>query len=162
MSRWTHVVGCIQCDWDYEEAEKRLGRPVLWGDTDELGLQWGTPAYEDYSKNVWEKAFEDNEKGEGIPMGSEGSLDWYFVQTKDGHVFGEGTLIAIEGDLRDYGSESEVEYIIKWFKRAAFQSRFATLTIEDEWSDDYITVRINFNIVNISKYSKKGEKYENN
>lgn len=163
MSRWTHVVGCIQCSWDYEKAEKCLGRPVLWDDHNKLGLKWDTPEYEDYFENVWKKAFEDNKKGEGIPMGSEGSLDWYFVQTKDEHVLGEGSLIAIQGDLRDYGWEDEVEYIIKWFKRAAFQSRFATLTINDEWSDNFITITITFGIVNVYKSPKdKGERYENN
>ena len=153
MSQWTHVVGAIQCSWTEEEAVEKLGKPVLWDDTNRLGLKWGTPEYKDYSENVWKKAFEDNDKGEGIPMGSEGSLDWYFVQTKDKDVIGEGSLIAIQGDLRDFGSEKEVNFIIEWFKRATKKVRFATLTIQDDWSDEFITITSTWGDVSICHYS---------
>lgn len=154
MSQWTHVVGTIQCSWDEATAIEQLGKPVLWDD--HRVFKYGTPEYEDYMENVWKKAFDDNEKGIGIPMGSEGSLDWYFVQTKDENVLGEGSLIAIQGDLRDYGGETEVQYIIDWFIKAVGKARFATLTINDDYSDEYVTVTINWGDICIVHYKAEG------
>ena len=140
MSQWTHVIGSIQCCWSKKEALEKLGKPVLWDDCEKLGIKYGTPEFEDYSENVWRKAFKDNEKGEGIPMGSEGSIDWYFVNTANEDALGEGTLIAIQGDLRDFGGKKDIQVIINWFEKATEHARFATLTIKDDDSPKYITL----------------------
>lgn len=138
MSQWTHVVGSIQCSWTKDMATEFLGKPVLWDD--HKAFKYGTPEFEDYFKNVWEKAFDDSEAGTGIPMGSEGSIDWHFIHNESKeHTVGEGTMIAIEGDLRDFGGDKDIQTIINWFERAAKKARFATLTIKDEWSEEYIT-----------------------
>lgn len=139
MSQWTHVVGSITCSWTKEEAIEKLGKPVLWDD--HRVFKYGTPEYEDYMKNIWEKAFDDSEKGVGIPMGSEGSIEWYFVEAPiNEHTLGEGSMVAIEGDLRDFGGEADIQIIINWFKKAVKDARFATLTIRDEYKDEYITL----------------------
>ena len=138
MSQWTHVVGSIQCSWDKKQAIEKLGKPVLWQDADKF--EYGTPEYKDYYENVWKKAFQDNKEGKGIPMGSEGSIDWYFIKTNQEHCLGEGTLISIQGDLRDFGGDEEVDLIVNWFEKATEDARFATLTIKDEYSPNYITI----------------------
>jgi len=144
MSQWTHVVGSIQCSWSKDKATEFLGKPVLWNDHEDL--EYGTPEFEDYFKNVWDKAFDDSEAGTGIPMGSEGSIDWHFIDVpSQEHTLGEGSMIAIEGDLRDFGGEHDIQIIINWFKRAAKKARFATLTIKDEYSDEYITLTYDWN-----------------
>ena len=139
MSRWTHVIGSIQCGWQKDMATEFLGKPVLWDDHEDL--EYGTPEYEDYFKNVWEKAFDDSDAGTGIPMGSEGSIDWHFIDVpSQEHTLGEGSMIAIEGDLRDFGGDKDIQTIINWFARVAKEARFATLTIKDEWSHEFITL----------------------
>ena len=143
MSQWTHVIGTIQyCYKKPEDLEKILGKPVLWKDA--LKFKYGSPEQEDFHQNVWCKAFDDNEKGRGIPMGSEGSLEWYFVDTSEANenVLGEGSLIVIEGDLRDYGGKTEVNYIIKWFTNVLkeLSAREGILKIRDEWSPEIIIV----------------------
>jgi len=143
MSQWTHAIGTIQYSYRKpEELEKILGKPILWKDG--LQFKYRSPEWEDFHQNVWCKAFDDNEKGCGIPMGSEGSLEWYFVDTSEANenVLGEGSLIAIEGDLRDYGGETEVNHIIKWFTNALVElgAREGILKIRDDWSSETIIV----------------------
>ena len=151
MSQWTHMVGVIQCSWTKEEAEKLLGKPVLWDDHYKLGLKYGTPEYKDYMDNVWGKAFTDWEDGHGIPMGSEGSVDWYFTKTVDENCIGMGSIIAIQGDLRDFGGTYDIEQTIQWFVNAAKEARFASLVIKDEWSDEYIYIVADWGHIMISK-----------
>lgn len=153
MSQWTHVVGAIQCSWTKEEAIEFLGKPVLWEDLKKLDLKYGTPEFEDYINNVWKKAFEANEMGFGIPMGSEGSIDWHFIETET-NALGEGTMIAIEGDLRDFGGDEEVQFIIDWFSKATKKARFATLVVRDDWSDQYISVVSCWGNITITKYEE--------
>jgi len=151
MSQWTHMVGAIQCHWTEEEAIERLGKPVLWNDTKKRGIKYGTPEWSDYYENVWSAAFDKFEKGEGIPMGSEGSVDWYFSKTNDDpSCLGMGGMIAIQGDLRDFGGDYDIKKTIDWFVRAAKGARFATLTIKDEWSTKYINVTISWGTVIIT------------
>lgn len=151
MSQWTHAIGTIQCrTCTKEEVERIMGKPVLWND--HLDIKYGTPKWEDYHKNVWCRAFEENEKGRGIPMGSEGSMEWYLVDTSKNNenVAGEGTLIAIEGDLRDYGGEAEVQYIIQWFRKAVDElgGREAILKIHDEWTPYSLVIMYNWALKN--------------
>ena len=156
MSQWTHVIGSIQCSWTKEKAIELLGKPVLWNDAEKLGIKFGTPEWENYYDNVWAKAFENNRKGVGIPMGSEGSIDWYFSNTADDAI-GEGSIISIEGDLRDFGGDAGIKLIIDWFVRAASESRFATLTIKDEFSEEYVNVIVDWHGVFISKVDKESK-----
>lgn len=157
MSQWTHIVGAIQCSWTEEEAIEKLGKPVLWDDGKAL---FGTSEWDGYYQNVWCKAFDDSAAGVGIPMGSEGSINWKYVSTDEWYA-GAGTLIAIEGDLRDFGGENDINLIINWFTRAAKKARFATLTIKDEWLDEYITVICDlWGTVTVIKHT--GENDENN
>ena len=151
MSQWTHVIGTIQCSWTEEDAIELLGKPVLWSDTDDL--EYGTPEYDSYYENVWRPAFDNFAKGKGIPMGSEGSVDWYFVKTKDQNCLGEGSLIAIQGDLRDFGGEKDIQGIIDWFVNAAKHARFATLIIKDEYSDEYVHIVADWGHIMIAKYT---------
>jgi len=158
MSQWTHVIGTIQCDKEDKFVVKALGKPVLWSDSDEL--EYGTPEYEDYDENVWKKAFEENRKGRGIPMGSEGSINYKITSTLEENDYaGEGTLVAIEGDLRDYGGEKDVDFIIDWFTRGAreLHARAAVLSIDDEWSDQFVVVYWDFGRVRVNYFPKEIE-----
>lgn len=156
MSQWTHMVGTIQCSWSKEQAEEYLGKPVLWEDCKKLGIKYGTPEYEDYMENVWCKAFKNWEEGKGIPMGSEGSVDWYFNETVDENCIGMGSIIAIQGDLRDFGGEEEIKMVTQWFINAAIHARFAILVIRDEYSDEFVYVCVDWGHVMISK-GKEGK-----
>lgn len=159
MSQWTHMVGTIQCSWSKEQAEEYLGKPVLWEDWS--GIEFDTPEWKDYYENVWSAAFDKFENGEGIPMGSEGSVDWYFSETNDDpSCLGMGGIIAIQGDLRDFGGEPDIKKAIDWFVRAAKWARFATLTIKDEWSTKYIHVIVDWGHIIIAEI--KEDEYENN
>lgn len=150
MSQWTHIVGAIQCHWDKETAIKRLGKPVLWDDAKRMGIKYDTPEYEDYYENTWAKAFQDNRDGCGIPMGSEGSIDWYFTKTDEDYL-GKGGMIAIQGDLRDYGGDKKIQFIVDWFIRATEDVRFATLTIRDEYTTEFVQVIVDWGHVIVAR-----------
>lgn len=152
MSQWTHFLGTIQCSRSREAVEAALGKPVLWGDDDHL--EYGTPEYEEWYENTWTAAFRNFGRG-GIPMGSEGSVNWHFTKTGNGEytAIGEGSLVAIEGDLRDFGEEeSDITNSINWFLKACetLHARTAVLRIEVEcgktvlveydWGKAYTTV----------------------
>ena len=136
MSQWTHFIGTIQYNGNYDDALKALGKPILWNDAKQL--EYGTPQYKDYYTNVWRAAFKNFEAGQGIPMGSEGSINWKFSDTsvENENVLGEGALIAIEGDLRDFGeNDDEINRSIAWFEKACQQlyARDAVLKIDVEF-----------------------------
>jgi hypothetical protein len=49
-------------------------------------------------------------------MGSEGSLNWNYIPYKDNnHSLRQGIYI-IDGDLRDYGSDEDIDKIVNWIK----------------------------------------------
>lgn len=165
MSQWTHFLGTVQCCGTEEEVEKAFGKPVLWNDISKLGYQCGTPEYDDYYKNVWYQAFKDFRLGRGIPMGSEGSVKWKFSDThnidyddgEDYTAMGEGSLIAIEGDLRDFGDEDDIQKSIDWFVKGcnAIRARLATLYINAEWGD---IILIEFTWGEVSKHVLRARK----
>lgn len=146
MSQWTHVIGTIQCSKEDDLVVKALGKPALW--SDEI----------DYE--TWKNAFEENRKGRGIPMGSEGSIHYKVIDTSEKNDYvGEGTLVAIEGDLRDYGGEKDIDFIIDWFTKGAqkLDARAAVLSIDDEWSDQFVVVYWDFGRVRVNYFPKEIE-----
>ena len=93
-------------------------------------------------------------------MGSEGSINYKITSTLEENDYaGEGTLVAIEGDLRDYGGEKDVDFIIDWFVRGAreLHARAAVLSIDDEWSDQFVVVYWDFGRVRVNYFPKEIE-----
>lgn len=141
MSFWTHFIGTMQfCSSSYEEVEAILGKPTLWPEFDyHLPKDEFMSQVEDFSNNIWMPAIEAWDNGTGMPMGSEGSINWKYSDTskENKNVFGEGTLIAIEGDLRDFGADIEdIRKSMLWFRSKCFAlgAREAVLRIQaDGW-----------------------------
>ena len=117
MSYWAHVCGCIRIDSlrlsendikkDSQRIEEVLGKIMQW---DYEG--------DDYGKTK-------------LPMGSEGSLEYSIIGNPDlSHL--AAYVVAIWGDLRDYGEDIEdIQYIEDWFNNVCseFIIRQAVLTI---------------------------------
>lgn len=141
MSFWTHFIGTMQfCAHSYEEVEAILGKPTLFEDV------WGWDDEEERTeeeihrrqKELWAPAFKAWRNGTGMPMGSEGSINWKYIDTskENDRVLGEGTLVAIEGDLRDFGADiDEVKKSMLWFrsKCLALGVRATALRIQTDW-----------------------------
>lgn len=141
MSFWTHFIGTMQfCARSYEDVEAVLGKPTLFEDV------WRWDDWEDRTEEeidrrqneLWVPAFEAWRNGTGMPMGSEGSINWRYVDTsrENDKVLGEGTLVAIEGDLRDFGDNIEdIKKSILWFRNKCFAlgTRNAVLRIQADW-----------------------------
>lgn len=141
MSFWTHFIGTMQfCTHSYEEVEAILGKPTLFEDV------WGWDDDEERTEEeihrrqneLWKPAFVAWRNGTGMPMGSEGSINWRYIDTskENDRVFGEGTLVAIEGDLRDFGCDIEdIRKSMLWFRSKCFALgvRATTLRIQTEW-----------------------------
>ena len=132
MSQWTHVIGVIQTSPVTQEAvENAFGVPKTW-------------------KDMWyhtERYF--RESPIEIPRGSEGSIVWHLQDTvqkvnenDSQSVIGEGSIISIEGDLRDFGDcDEDVQQIAEWFINGCKKlncPRWATLSIEVEYGNSYI------------------------
>ena len=134
MSQWTHVVGVIQLDpVNQETVENALGVPLTWNDM----------------MNRTERFFRHAKSAVEIPAGSEGTIVWYLQDTtekKEGdeswNVLGEGSIISIEGDLRNFGEcDEDVQEIAEWFINGCKKlvgPRWATLSIEVEFGNSYI------------------------
>lgn len=127
MSQWTHVAGIIRID-------SMAG--ILSADTIKLTLKalMGTPVtYEDLMGDDIETH---------VPMGSEGSLQYEIVKTRDENGLPWGH-VAVWGDLRDY---TDVEAIKVWFQEwiAALCAetpsfiRSAVVTVRVEGGEDII------------------------
>lgn len=141
MSFWTHFIGTMQfCARSYEDVEAVLGKPTLfhdvwdWDDDEERTEE----EIDRRQEELWAPAFRAWRDGTGMPMGSEGSLNWKYIDTskENDHVFGEGTLVAIEGDLRDFGCDIEdIRKSMLWFRSKCFAlgTRTAVLRINADW-----------------------------
>lgn len=151
MSCWTQVIGNIitSCS-DYEKIESIMGKPVEWPELDfDLPKDEFMRQLNDFQSNVWKPAFERYRTYEDqLPMGSEGSIDWRYVDTNDinERVAGKGTMIAIDGSLRDFGGEEDVRKTVKWFVRCCHElyARYAVLVISDDISSYKTTVIYNW------------------
>lgn len=132
MSQWTHVLGVVQLyPVKQERVENAFGIPKTW-------------------KDMWhrtERYF--RESPVKIPTGSEGSIVWYLQDTtektdegENWTVLGEGSIIFIEGDLRDFGEcDEDVQEIAEWFINGCKKlggPRWATLSIEVEYGNSYV------------------------
>ena len=118
MSQWTHVCGCIR----YDHIMALLPEPDF---PQILGHQFG---YDDYD-TTWSD----------IPYGSEGSIRYEVLKTKEGSSISVYT-VPIWGDLRDFGEEG-VENIRKWFDRVTAEPlnvRSAVLLVEVEFGKSYV------------------------
>lgn len=134
MSQWTHVIGVIQLRPVKQEAvENALGVPKTWNDM----------------INRTERYYRHAESSIRIPAGSEGTITWHLQDTREEaeedehwHIADEGSLISIEGDLRDFGEDKEdVQQIAEWFINGCKKLggvRWATLSIEVEFGNSYI------------------------
>lgn len=141
MSFWTHFIGTMQfCSHSYEEVEAVLGKPTLfrdvwtWDENEERTIEEINRRQEE----LWKPAFVAWREGTGMPMGSEGSINWKYVDTskENENVFGEGTLVAIEGDLRDFGYDIEdIRKSLLWFRSKCFDlgARESVLRINADW-----------------------------
>ena len=146
MSFWTHFIGTMQFrSRSYEEVEAILGKPTLfrdvwtWDDDEERTEE----EIHRRQEELWKPAFVAWENGTGMPMGSEGSINWRYVDTsrENDHVFGEGTLVAIEGDLRDFGADIEdIRKSLLWFRSKCFDlgARESVLRIQTDWWYNFI------------------------
>jgi len=143
MSQWTHVIGVVQLHpVTQEEVENAFGIPKTWHD-----MWHGT-----------ERFFRHANSAVKIPAGSEGSVVWHLQDTTEKsdeddawHVLGEGSIISIEGDLRDFGeTDEDVQEIAEWFIDGCkkLNPRWATLSIEVEFGNSYmIDVMLNRYII---------------
>lgn len=134
MSQWTHVVGVIQLDpVTQEEVENALGVPKTWNDM----------------VNRTKRYCRHLQSSVDIPTGSEGTIVWHLQDTTEKtkeddswNILGEGSIISIEGDLRNFGEyDEDVQEIAKWFIKGCKKlgsPRWATLSIEVEFGNSYI------------------------
>lgn len=125
MSRWTHVAGIFRVDFLRmgepgelealkENIKEILGPIIRWGDDEE----------------VWSK-------GTTLPMGSEGSIEYnILINPHESSV--ALAVIPVWGDLRDFGTETQVNGIEEWFNSVCEQLwiRQAILEIQDEWDQN--------------------------
>ena len=127
-----------------------MGKPVEWPEfDDDLERDEYMRQVEDFSNHIWKPAFKNyREHEDQMPMGSEGSLDWRYVDTNDinNRVIGKGSMIAIDGSLRDFGGEEDVRKTVKWFVRCCNElyARYAVLVITDDMSSYKTTVIYNW------------------
>lgn len=114
MSQWTHVVGIMVIDDlrigdDYKERfyaklQSALGKPALYEDYIRLG-------------KILDKQEKQGRRYKGIPAGREGTINYVVNETPEiSHM--NAWTVSINSDLRDYGSNEDVERVLKWFKRA--------------------------------------------
>lgn len=151
MSYWTQVIGNIITGCrDYEKIESIMGKPVYWAEFDlDLPQDEYIRQVDDFHKNIWKPAFERYDNNEDqLPMGSEGSIDWRFVDTNDVNesVFGKGCMIPIDGSLRDFGGDEDVRKTVNWFIRCCNElyARYGVLVITDDMSSYKTTVIYDF------------------
>lgn len=111
MSIWTHVTGSFTTIDNAKTIKAALGEPFLYRIAREIDNKYGydSPESEEYNKK-WMDAFNNEQKG-GIPMGSEGSLDYRII--KDRNFNPDEVTVIVQGNLRDY---EEPGPIIKWIK----------------------------------------------
>ena len=139
MSYWTQVIGNIitSCS-DYEKIESIMGKPVHWPKFDlNLLKDKCIRQLNDFYDNIWQPAFERYDTYEDqLPMGSEGSIDWRYIDTNNINesVYGKGSMIAIDGSLRDFGGDEDIRKTINWFIRCCneLNARYGVLAITDE------------------------------
>lgn len=127
MSQWTHVIGTIQCGRVSDEEVAKS-----------LGTTW---TFEE----MWNKTIQNKKFiGPKVPEGSEGSVQYNITRHNENEEFraiGEGTLIAIEGDLRDYGDDiRDVKELVDWFTQGCqfLDARLAILSISIEFGPQLI------------------------
>lgn len=110
MSIWTHVTGTIRVDGYSENkaAPFSLSPKMLEYDEDLYNKteEEREAFYKAQSEN-W-----DEIKASGIPMGSEGPLEWEWLPEADDSSMVCGQYV-IKGDLRDY---EDAAPIIQWIK----------------------------------------------
>jgi len=150
MSQWTHVIGVVQTHpVTQEEVEKAFGVPKTWNDM----------------MNHTERYYRHVQSPVRIPTGSEGTIVWHLQDTVEKAdeddcwtILGEGSLISIEGDLRDFGEcDEDVQEIAEWFINGCKKLdsvRWGTLSIEVEFGNSYI-VDVMWNRCIIQKVDRK-------
>lgn len=121
MSIWTHVIGTIQCEPSTKDKlVAALGTPWKFGHLNETRFV-----------------------GPHVPEGSEGSIQWTASHHGNSkwRVVGEGTVIAIEGDLRDYGDDiRDIKEVVDWFTHGceALDARAGLLSISVEFGPQLV------------------------
>jgi len=128
MSQWTHVNGAIRYDalripgldtpfYSQAEVKKFLGN---------------TASFED-DEAVWDAC--------NVPCGSEGSIE-FVVHENPSETSLAAFGVHVFGDLRDFGSDEDIEKIREWFKRVTTKKgvmvRSAILEINVEYGDAII------------------------
>lgn len=109
MSQWTQIAGVVRID----------GFPSVGGYTDadmqtELKQNLGTIVKYNSPHELWHLSPEQR-----TPLGSEGGTGYSYVQTADAgsNSMNRGVLV-IEGSLRDFGDEKDIQEVIDWLNRA--------------------------------------------
>lgn len=137
MSQWTHISGTFRVDgFDFEsitrlteDDKKDVTAPcpmnigIMTPEYDFDATDNMTPEQKDNYYKLRRDQWEAAEKS-GIPMGSEGSLEWSWIGLKDSSSVCRGHYV-ITGDLRDYDS---AEPIFQWVKKIV-----AELKVKNYW-----------------------------
>jgi hypothetical protein len=122
MSLWSHVNGSIRIDnISIDETREEFLNKIQ----KLVGKQY---SYEDLL------ALEDREPETILPMGSEGTLKYSIWLNPNRHSVAQAT-VNIWGDLRDFGSEEDIDKIVKWFSNIInhVDCRSAILEIDVEY-----------------------------
>jgi len=128
MSQWTHVNGAIRYD-----ALRIPGLDTPFYSQAEVKEFLGNTASYDDPIEAWDNC--------NVPCGSEGSIE-FVVHENPSETSLAAFGVHVFGDLRDFGSDEDVEKIREWFKRvtttAGVMVRSAILEINVEYGDAII------------------------
>lgn len=110
MSQWTHLAGIIRLDNMDANIVNLLTEVKKDKITEAVVKALGQTCNYDSSLEQWDRC--------GVPMGSEGSLQYAVFPNSDGdeHSLSWG-YIPIWGDLRDFGNE-KISEIQDWFQKS--------------------------------------------
>ena len=126
MSQWTHVNGSIRFN-----ALRMQGMP--FASIEDIKEYMGKTFSYDDNESTWDAC--------DVPSGSEGSLQFTFWANPSTTALAAYT-VGIFGDLRDFGSEEDIESLKKWFNEKitgeGVMVRSAILEIDVEYGEKTI------------------------